>query len=358
MRPFFKKSPQISASALEAALRGVADPLSGTDILTAGLVSSLGAEDGKVRLVLSVPREEAQRYAALPELCREALLRVPGVTAATPVLTAESAPSPNAPASARAQWNLTPVPGIGKIIAVASGKGGVGKSTVTVHLALALAACGARIGVLDADIYGPSIPRMLGQDSNSRAESTGKTLVPLETRGIKAMSMGFLLGDKAAVMRGPMVTKSLAQMLRGTDWAAGGAPLDLLLVDMPPGTGDIHLSMVQQVPLAHAGGGAILVTTPQAVALDDARKAAEMFRKVDVPILGVIENMSGFSDPSGQVHHLFGQGGGQTLATGLAVPLLGQVPLLPAIQQAGDTGVERAADPFIPIAKQLLESVV
>lgn len=334
----FKRSPTLSVESVREALRSVSDPLSGEDIVSAGRISGLAVRDGRVGFVITIPLAEKERCAALPERCKDAVMRMPGVASVTPVLTAESPHAPDAPPRARAQWNLTPVEGVRRIVAVASGKGGVGKSTATVQLALALAARGRRVGILDADIYGPSVPRMMGLARNSEVRiqrSEGK-LSPLVAHGIRCMSMGFLLGDAAAVMRGPMVTKSLVQMLRGTRWGTEAEPLEVLLIDLPPGTGDVHLSMVQQVPLAHGGGGAILVTTPQDLALDDARKAADMFVKVAVPLLGVIENMSYFTDPSGNVHRLFGKGGGKKLAAEFGVPLLGEVPLLPEIQRAGD----------------------
>ncbi len=355
MKSIFKKSPQLSASSVEVALRSVLDPLSGRDIVSAGLVSAIRLQEGgRVGFVLCVPRQEAARYEAVSAHCKDVVGALPGVTHVTPVLTAETSPTPEAPPKARAQWNLTPVEGVGRIIAIASGKGGVGKSTTTVQLARALQQRGLRIGILDADIYGPSIPRMLGaagvsESTSSPAQLHDNQLLPFESGGIKAMSMGHLLAGKAAIMRGPMVTKSLVQMLRGTRWGQ----LDLLLVDMPPGTGDVHLSMVQQVPLAYGGGGAIIVTTPQDVALDDARKAADMFLKVEVPILGIIENMSYFADPAGQKHYVFGQGGGGRLADELNVPLLGNVPLLSEIQHAGETGTAEAATPYAAIAAAL-----
>lgn len=349
MKSFFKKSPQVSTIDVEEALRHVTDPASGKNVLEAGIVSGLAVREGRVGFVMTVERERAAAYETVAEQCRAVIMEIPGAVSVTPVLTAQTAPAPDAPPKARATWNLTPVEGVQRIIAVASGKGGVGKSTTTVQLARALSAQGKRVGILDADIYGASIPRMLGKSSEFRVQSSGNRLIPMEDGGIKAMSMGFLLGETAAIMRGPMVTKSLVQMLRGTDWGE----LDTLLVDMPPGTGDVHLSMVQQVPLAYGGGGAILVTTPQDVALDDARKAAEMFMKVDVPILGVVENMSYFTDPAGNAHRLFGEGGGRKLADALGVPLLGEIPLLPEIGKAGDTGEAYSAPAFQPVASIL-----
>jgi ATP-binding protein involved in chromosome partitioning len=221
-----------------------------------------------------------------------------------------------------AVWNKAPLEGVRKIIVVASGKGGVGKSTTAVNLALALAAQGKRIGLLDADIYGPSIPHMM--HIFARPEYRDGKMTPLENYGVRCMSIGFII-DQAAILRGPMITKTLNQLLRLTRWGTEAEPLDVLFVDMPPGTGDIHLSMVQQAPV----DGAIIVTTPQQVATIDARKCATMFQKVSVPILGVIENMSG---------DLFGIGGGKKLAEELSVPYLGNIPMDAAIREATDAG--------------------
>ncbi len=220
-----------------------------------------------------------------------------------------------------AAWSFTPVEGVRKIIAVASGKGGVGKSTVSAMLALAAAANGKRAGLLDADIYGPSVPRLMGLTQVPQPEIENGKMVPLSARGIQCMSMGFITGDAPAILRGPMISKTLHQLLRGSAWDN----LDVLFVDMPPGTGDIHLSMAQAAPL----DGAIIVTTPQAVALDDARKCALMFSKVGIPVLGVVENMSG---------EVFGHGGGAMLAEERGVKLLGEIPLDARIRESGDAG--------------------
>ena len=251
-----------------------------------------------------------------------------------------TAPDPaiNAGLRREAVWNKEPLPHVRRIVAVASGKGGVGKSTTAVNLAVTMRGMGKRAGILDADIYGPSIPHMLGVFGKPEIEN-GK-MIPAAPHGITCMSMGFIT-DQAAVFRGPMISKTLQQLLRFTRWGTEDAPLDMLLVDMPPGTGDIHLSMAQLVPL----DGAVIVTTPQAVALLDAKKCAEMFRKVNVPILGVIENMSG---------ELFGSGGGKTLADELHVPFLGSIPATPAIREASDSGQPRELPVFTEIAGKLL----
>jgi ATP-binding protein involved in chromosome partitioning len=231
---------------------------------------------------------------------------------------------------------LTPLDHVKSIIAVASGKGGVGKSTTSVNLALALARRGKKVGVLDADIYGPSLPRMLGLAGQPEIRE-GK-MIPLRSHGLDCMSMGFITGDEAAILRGPMISKALQQMLRMTRWGTPEEPMDVLIVDMPPGTGDIHLSMVQQVPLT----GAVIVTTPQEVATIDAKKCLSMFQKVNVPVLGVVENMSYFVDATGARVALFGEGGGKKLATGAAVPFLGDVAIDVAIGQAGEQGAAYA----------------
>lgn len=230
----------------------------------------------------------------------------------------------NEPASRKpAVWNLEPLSHVRRVIAVASGKGGVGKSTVAVNLAHALVAQGLSVGILDADIYGPSIPKMLGLSGKPEIENG--QMIPLIGHGIKTMSMQFITGDDAAIMRGPMISKTLYQLLRMTRWASSEKPLDILLVDMPPGTGDIHLSMAQQVPL----DGAIIVTSPQQVSVIDARKCAKMFAKVNVKLLGVVENMSG---------GIFGKGGGQMLADEFSIPLVGSIAMDSSICQTSDSG--------------------
>ncbi len=232
--------------------------------------------------------------------------------------------------------NHSPVPGVAKIIAVASGKGGVGKSTVTVNLAHALTAAGKKVGIIDADIYGPSIPRMLGLDTYVKPEIANGQMVPPMAHGIRAISMALITGDQAAVLRAPMITKALVQFLRSTHWEC-----DLLLIDMPPGTGDVTLSLAQNAPLS----GVIIVTTPQDIAVIDADKCAEAFSKLNVPIVGVVENMSGFTAPDGTVHALFGTGGGKKLAEKYKTTLLASIPLDPAMGQSADAGENYLARP-------------
>ncbi len=242
------------------------------------------------------------------------------------------------------QINHTPIPGVARIIAVASGKGGVGKSTVTVNLAHALTAAGKRVGILDADIYGPSIPRMLGLDTYLKPEVVDGQMLPPTAHGIRAMSMALVTGDQAAVLRAPMVTKALVQFLRMVRWQ----PLDILLIDMPPGTGDITLSLAQQAPL----DGVLLVTTPQTVAVIDAEKCADAFGKLRVPLLGVIENMSRLGEL-----YPFGRGGGAALASKFQLPLLAELPLDPAITAAADAGENYMAQHASAEAAQLFSTV-
>jgi ATP-binding protein involved in chromosome partitioning len=233
----------------------------------------------------------------------------------------------------KAVWNFEPLAHVKRVIAVASGKGGVGKSTTAVNLACALVALGKRVGLLDADIHGPSIPRMMGLAGQPDIRD-GK-IIPLTGHGVACISMGLLVGENSAIVwRGPQVSKALHQMLRDVQWGTESSPLDVLLVDMPPGTGDIHLSLVQQAPV----DGAIIVTTPQDVAVADARKCVDMFRKVRVPVLGVIENMSVFIDPSGARHAIFGEGGGKRMAENEKVPFLGEIPIDMKLREASDAG--------------------
>lgn len=236
--------------------------------------------------------------------------------------------------------NHAPIAHVARVIAVGSGKGGVGKSTVTVNLAHALTAAGKRVGILDADIYGPSIPRMLGLETYLKPEIIDGQMVPPMAHGIRAMSMALITGDEAAVLRAPMITKALIQFLRLTRWGDTAHPCDILLVDLPPGTGDVTLSLAQNVKL----DGLILVTTPQEVAVMDADKCASAFHKLHVPLLGVVENMSGFVDPQGNTHALFGSGGGEKLAAKYHAPLLARIPLDPNIGLCADAGKNYLSD--------------
>jgi ATP-binding protein involved in chromosome partitioning len=264
------------------------------------------------------------------------------------------------------QANLNPLPRIRNVIAVGSGKGGVGKSTTAVNLAVALADLGARVGVLDADIYGPSIPTMLGLSGRPDSPD-GKSIVPMRAHGVETMSIGFLVEqDTPMIWRGPMATSALTQLLNDTRWgeSEGGAEegLDVLVIDLPPGTGDIQLTLAQKIPVA----GAVVVTTPQEVATLDARKALRMFEKVEVPVLGLIENMAQHvCSNCGHVEHLFGSGGGERMAAAYGVPLLGSLPLEIAIREQGDAGTpvvraapdSAAASAYRRVAERLLEEL-
>jgi ATP-binding protein involved in chromosome partitioning len=343
-----------SKDAIETALRTVTDPARGADLVTLGMVSDIMAVGGQVTFALVIDPVRAGELETVRQAAEAAVARVRGVTGVTAVLTAER-PQPAADAPRRTVTPGAPqrrapappkagVPGVSAIIAVASGKGGVGKSTTAVNLALGLAANGLRTGILDADIYGPSLPRLMGL-SGRPEQIEGKVMRPMERYGLKVMSMGFLVDEETPMIwRGPMVISALTQMLREVAWGE----LDVLVVDMPPGTGDAQLTMAQQVPLA----GAVIVSTPQDLALIDARKGLAMFRRVDVPVLGIVENMSFFICPHcGERTELFAHGGARHEAERLGVPFLGEVPLHIAIRESSDAGAPVVAtDPSGPHA--------
>ncbi len=316
------------------------------------MVSDIFISDGKVYFSINVPAERAEELEPLRQAAERTVKAIPGVKGAVVSLTAErkqgSAPQPPrpqggapahshghshapAPTPSGTQRSKAGVPGIGAIIAVASGKGGVGKSTTAVNLALALKANGLRVGILDADVYGPSMPRLLGITGRPQ-QIENRIIVPMENFGVKVMSMGFLVDEGTAMIwRGPMVQSALMQMLREVAWGE----LDVLVVDMPPGTGDAQLTMAQQVPLS----GAVIVSTPQDLALIDARKGLNMFNKVEVPVLGIVENMSYFIAPdTGNRYDIFGHGGARAEAETIGVPFLGEVPLTISIREHSDAG--------------------
>jgi ATP-binding protein involved in chromosome partitioning len=321
------------AEAVRAALRAVKDPAGGQDIVSAGMIEGIAARDGMVQVSLAVPRERARALEPLRAAAEAVAAAVPGVLSATVVLTAtRTAPEAPAATSVRpppGQGQML-LPGVRAIIAVASGKGGVGKSTTAVNLAVALAADGLSVGLLDADIYGPSLPQMLG--TREKPRSVGQRIIPISRWGLKAMSIGFLVEEETPMIwRGPMVMGALEQMMGQVEWG----PLDVMVVDMPPGTGDAQLTMSQRVPLA----GAVIVSTPQDVALLDARRGVRMFQKVNVPIIGIVENMSVFCCPNcGHRTEIFGHGGARREAERLGVPFLGEIPLLLAIRELADAG--------------------
>jgi len=327
-----------------AALDAVIDPVSGRGIATAGLVQGLVLRDGVAGFMLEVPVADVGRYGDV-RLEAEALLAgLDGVSRAQVVLTAQ-APAGAVRARKGARLSADPAaeprasqaekpPHVKRVIAVASGKGGVGKSTVSANLACAFAGMGLRVGLLDADVYGPSAPRMMGIDAEP-AFVDGK-LQPLLAYGVKVMSIGFMVEEGAPMIwRGPMASSAVRQMIQDVAWGSEAEPLDILVVDLPPGTGDIHLTLVQKL----AVDGVVIVSTPQEIALIDARRAAAMYAKTATPILGVIENMAYFSDPAtGAPIPIFGSGGARAEAESLGVPLLAEIPIEMALRQSGDDG--------------------
>ena len=316
----------VSEEQVRDALRSVRYPGFSRDIVSFGLVKDVQVDNGEVKVQLAVATSDPNVPATIKNDTENILRELAGVKRAK-VLIDIHAP----PGGAGATVGATRIPGVKHVIAVASGKGGVGKSTVAANLAVALEQTKARVGLCDCDIYGPSISLMFGTRERPTATDENK-IVPIEQYNLKLMSMGFLLDDTSpAILRGPMVTRYTQQFLRQVDWGE----LDFLVLDLPPGTGDIQLTIVQTVALS----GAIIVTTPQEVALIDARKAATMFEKVNVPVLGIVENMAYFVSPSdGTKHDIFGVGGGEREAKRLAVPLLGQIPIDIATREAGDRG--------------------
>jgi ATP-binding protein involved in chromosome partitioning len=353
---------------IAAALAGVVNPRTGSDVVTSEMIRDVATTTGgKVRLtILLAPSDPATLVRDVREAVEGvqgvAEVRVdvkdasetdgraaskpaagppPGATRALPVMNAApaAAPRPSAP---------TPVayPALGRIVAVSSGKGGVGKSTVATNLAIALASSGARVGLMDADVYGPNVPRMMGV--NAPPAVVNEKIVPLQAHGVKVISLGFLIErDQPAIWRGPIVMKIVTQFLRDVAWGQ----LDYFLVDMPPGTGDAQLSLVQATHV----DGAIIVTTPQDVATGDALRGAKMFQRVNVPVLGIVENMSWFECPHcGKPTPIFGTGGGKRLADELELPLLAEIPLYPRIHEGGDRGTPIVvAEPEAPAARAL-----
>src|SRR3989440_11825710 len=343
----------ISEEQVKDALKSVKYPGFTRDIVSFGLVKSVKIDNGEIKVQLALATNDPNVPATIKNDAENVLRAIDGVRGAK-VLIDIHAP----PAGAGTGVGATRIPGIKHAIAVASGKGGVGKSTIAANLAVALEKTEARVGLCDCDIYGPSISLMFGSRDRPMATEENR-IVPIEQYGLKLMSMGFLLDDAApAILRGPMVTRYTQQFLRQVEWGE----LDYLVLDLPPGTGDIQLTIVQTVALA----GAIIVTTPQEVALIDARKASTMFEKVNVPVLGLIENMSYFACPSdGKRYEIFGSGGGEREAKRLRVPLLGQIPIDIATRESGDRGMPITAETndspvaaeFMKIAARLRETL-
>lgn len=315
---------------IQAALSKIIVPELGQDLVSSKMLRNLKIDGDEVSLDLVYGFPARSQFDGLRKQAVAAIRGVSGVGNVSVTVSQEIVVH-------AVQRGVKPIAGVKNIIAIASGKGGVGKSTTTVNLALALAAEGAKVGVLDADIYGPSIPTMLGIQGRPETKD-GKLMEPLQGHGLVANSIGFLIErGQAMVWRGPMVSQALDQLLRETNWAG----LDYLLLDLPPGTGDVHLSLAQTVPIT----GAVIVTTPQEVATLDARKGLSMFQKVSVPVLGIIENMSlHICSQCGHQEHIFGQGGGQLLSQEYGVPLLGSLPLNVSIRERADAGRPTVAD--------------
>ncbi len=315
-----------------SALKEITAP-DGTDIVSAGIVRALNVEGGSVRFVMEIPGSAAKDFEPIRATAEEKVKALPGIETVSAMMTAHSAPAapPDLKPKPAAPKGPQKIPGIDRIVAIASGKGGVGKSTVSANLACALAAEGRRVGLLDADVYGPSQPRMLGV-SGRPASPDGKTILPMRNHGVTMMSLGLMTNeDQAVVWRGPMLMGALQQMMMQVQWGA----LDVLLVDLPPGTGDVQMTLAQKTVV----DGAIVVSTPQDVALLDARKGVDMFNQLKVPILGLIENMSThICSNCGHEEHTFGHGGVAAEAGKLGVPLLAEIPLHLDIRVAGDGG--------------------
>ena len=335
----------VTEEEVKDALKSVKYPGFSRDIVSFGLIRGIEISNSSVTVQLALATNDAAIPRAIKADAESILQGLPGITQAKVLIDIHAPPAGAGAAGAIA----TRIEGVKHVIAVASGKGGVGKSTVAANLAVAFEKNGARVGLCDCDIYGPSISLMFG--ARERPTATEENMiVPIEQYNLKLMSMGFLLDDTSpAVLRGPMVTRYTQQFLRQVEWGE----LDFLVLDLPPGTGDIQLTIVQTVALA----GAIIVTTPQEVALIDARKAASMFEKVNVPVLGLIENMSYFISPTdGSKHDIFGAGGGEREAKRLRVPLLGQLPIDIATRQSGDRGMPITAEaPESPVAQEFMK---
>jgi len=321
----------LSTDDIKTALKAVKYPGYSRDIVSFGLVKEANAANGAVSVSMQLTSANAEAAAQIKAESERILRALPGVDRVSVEVKQPAAAPGAAPAGANPWQNQNRVPGIKRVVAVASGKGGVGKSTMSVNLACGLRHHGARVGLLDCDIYGPSIPLMMGTNERPGLNEDEK-MVPPTSHGVKLMSMGFLLNDDQPVIwRGPMIQRTIQQFITVVDWGE----LDFLLVDLPPGTGDAQLTLCQTVPL----DGGVIVTTPQEASLGVVRKGIAMFEKVNVPILGIAENMSYFTTPNGERVEIFGHGGGRKEAERLKVPFLGEVPIFTEIREGGDRGV-------------------
>jgi ATP-binding protein involved in chromosome partitioning len=336
----------VTESAVLDALKVVNDPDLHRDIVSLGFIKHLAIDGGDVRLTIELTTPACPVKDQLRDQARAAVSRIPGVRNVAVEMTA------SVREAVRADGPRQPLPGVKNIIAVGAGKGGVGKTTVSVNLAIALAKCGGRVGVIDGDIYGPNVPIMLGMKTELITD--GQKIVPAEKFGLQVISMGFLTKDDAPIIwRGPMLHGALQQFFREVRWRE----LDYLVIDMPPGTGDVALSLSQTVPVA----GAIVVTTPQQVSLADSRRAVAMYKKLNIPTLGIIENMSHFvCRQCGAEADIFGRGGGERMADELGIPFLGRIPIYQPIREGGDAGIplvvsepsSPAASAFMSVAEQ------
>ena len=351
---------QPTFSSVLDALRSVVDPVSGKDLVRLGWIRELQVTDGRVRFTLWLEDPTHVFASEAPEACRQALKEALGETVQVDVSSDSEMIGLGADLSIDGQEaGSAPGDGIANIIVVASGKGGVGKSTVASNLAVSLAQQGYDVGLVDVDIYGPSVPTMFGVENAKPRVNEHRRILPVEKYGVKLLSMGFRVDqDKAVIWRGPMVTSAVRQFLGDTEWGT----LDFLIMDLPPGTGDIQLTIVQTVPI----NGAVIVSTPQRVALADARKGVSMFEQVNVPVLGIVENMAYFTPPElpENKYYLFGQGGARALAEELDVPFLGELPLVQAIRENADDGTpivtdssSSASNLFSGISEGLVRSV-
>lgn len=335
----------ISKETVLAALKRIAAPDGRGNIVSAGLVSEIAISDGKVMFALNTEPQHVKSMEALRSVVEKVVADLPGVSKVLVALTAEQAPvRPVGPKVSSTQQLRNGIPGVKHLIAVASGKGGVGKSTTAINLALGLQSLGLKVAVLDADVYGPSMPKLFGLTGKPEAsDAEGKRMKPMSRYGIEVASIGFLVEeDTPMIWRGPMVMSALTQLLREVSWGE----TDVMVVDMPPGTGDAQLTLAQQTPLS----GAVIVSTPQDLALIDARKGLNMFRKVNVPVIGIVENMSYFiCTKCNERHEIFGHGGARDEAAKLGVPFLGEVPL--------DTEVRIRSDRGEPVVASMPNSV-
>lgn len=325
---------------VEQRLEAIDDPVTGKGLFTSGRVLGFDVKDGgKVSFTIEAPGDAAERYVAVRDRAEAEARAVPGVTSVIAVLTAHEAKPANAGGIARVKH----------VIAVASAKGGVGKSTVAVNLACAFASLGMKTGLLDLDVYGPSAPTLLGTGARKPAMLEGKILEPLEAHGLKTMSIGYLVeASSAMIWRGAMATSAVRQMIDEVAWGE----LDVLLLDLPPGTGDVQLTLLQRVPLA----GAVIVSTPQEMALADVRRGLAMFEKTHAPILGIVENMAYFETPDGARTHIFGEGGARRTAGQAGVPFLGEIPIDVALRESCDAGKPlTTAKPKHPVSVRFRE---